>query len=92
MPQPKKIRADQRLVELNLAPTRSRAAALILAGEVYAGERRIAKAGQGVAADAELSVKTKDHPWVSRGGVKLAHALQHFGLSLKGLTVLDLGA
>jgi 23S rRNA (cytidine1920-2'-O)/16S rRNA (cytidine1409-2'-O)-methyltransferase len=88
----KKIRADQRLVELGLAPTRSKAAAMILAGEVYAGEKRIAKAGQAVAADAALRVKAKDHPWVGRGGVKLAHGLKHFDLSLDGMIVLDIGA
>jgi len=92
MPKTAKIRADQRLVELALAATRSKAAAMILAGEVYAGEKRVLKAGQAVPADAKLSVKAKDHPWVSRGGVKLAHALSRFRLSLKGLVVLDIGA
>lgn len=88
----KTVRADQRLVELGLAPTRSKAAALILAGEVLAGAKRVGKAGQAVAWDAQLTLKTRDHPWVSRGGVKLYHALQHFGLAFAGCTVLDIGA
>lgn len=88
----KKIRADQRLVELGLAATRSKAVALILAGEVLVGGKRVSKAGQTVPCDAQLTLKARDHPWVSRGGVKLFHALQHFHLSLTGRTVLDLGA
>ena len=87
-----KPRADQRLVELGLAESRSRAQALILAGLVYAGDRRVDKAGQGVAADAPLTVKGRDHPWVSRGGVKLAHGLDHFGWEVTGVTAIDVGS
>jgi 23S rRNA (cytidine1920-2'-O)/16S rRNA (cytidine1409-2'-O)-methyltransferase len=87
-----KRRADQLLVERGLAESRARAQALILAGLVFAGERRIDKAGDQLAADAAVVVKGRDHPWVSRGGVKLAHALDHFAIDVTGLTALDIGA
>ena len=87
-----KRRADQLLVERGLAETRARAQALILAGAVYAGERRIAKAGDQLAADAALKVKGRGHPWVSRGGVKIAHALDHFGIEVSARIALDIGA
>jgi 23S rRNA (cytidine1920-2'-O)/16S rRNA (cytidine1409-2'-O)-methyltransferase len=86
------IRADQRLVELGLAESRSRAQALILSGNVFLGDRRIDKAGQGIAVDAALTVKGRDHPWVSRGGVKLAHGLDHFGWNVGGAVALDVGS
>ncbi len=85
-------RADQRLVDLGLAESRTRAQALILAGKVFSGERRVEKAGQQVAEDAALEVRGQDHPWVSRGGLKLSHALTHFGLSPAGKICLDIGA
>ena len=76
-----------------LAESRARAQALILAGLAFSGDRRIAKPGDLLPADAALTVKGRDHPWVSRGGVKLAHALARFGWSdLTGLSVLDIGA
>ena len=87
-----KRRADQLLVERGLAESRARAQALILAGSVFEGERRIAKAGDQLAADAALRVKGRDHPWVSRGGVKLAHALDHFGIDVSARIALDIGA
>ncbi|MBV9812961.1 MAG: TlyA family RNA methyltransferase, partial [Acetobacteraceae bacterium] len=70
----------------------TRAQALILAGKVFAGEQRIDKAGQMLAPDAPLAVRGEDHPWVSRGGLKLAHALAHFRLSPAGRVCLDVGA
>ncbi len=85
-------RADQRLVDLGLVESRAKAQALILAGKVFSGTRRVEKAGQPVAEDAALEVRGQDHPWVSRGGVKLAHALETFGLSPAGKTCLDIGA
>ncbi len=85
-------RADQLLVELGLAESRTRAQALILAGKVYAGTRRVEKAGQAVPPGAALSVRGQDHPWVSRGGLKLDHALRHFALSPAGRLCLDVGA
>jgi 23S rRNA (cytidine1920-2'-O)/16S rRNA (cytidine1409-2'-O)-methyltransferase len=87
-----KERADQALVDRGLAQSRTRAQALILAGKVYSGERRIEKPGQTLAAGTALEVRGQDHPWVSRGGVKLAHALSHFGLSPEGRVCLDVGA
>ena len=72
--------------------SRTRAQALILAGKVYTGDRRVEKAGQVLPPDARLEVKGQDHPWVSRGGLKLAHALTHFGLSPAGRVCLDVGA
>lgn len=87
-----RARADQRLVDLGLADSRTRAQALILAGKVFAGGRRVEKAGQPVPGDAPLEVRGQDHPWVSRGGLKLDHALTAFGLSPAGRVCLDIGA
>jgi len=87
-----KQRADQALVDRGLVESRARAQALILAGKVYSGDRRVEKAGQPVPAAAPLEVKGLDHPWVSRGGLKLDHALAHFALSPVGLVCLDIGA
>src|SRR5690348_6774078 len=64
-----RARADQLLVDRGLAENRARAQALILAGKVFSGERRIAKAGEPLAAEAPLEVRGQDHPWVSRGGL-----------------------
>ncbi|HEX8225412.1 MAG TPA: TlyA family RNA methyltransferase [Allosphingosinicella sp.] len=89
MPKP---RADQLLVDRGLAESRAKAQALILAGLVFSGERKIGKAGQALAADAPLDVRGKEHPWVSRGGVKLAHALEHFGWDVAGAVALDVGS
>ena len=87
-----KLRCDQLLVERGLVASRARAQAVILAGLVFSGERRVAKAGDLLAADAPLSLRGQDHPWVSRGGLKLAHALAHFGLSPRDRHCLDIGA
>jgi 23S rRNA (cytidine1920-2'-O)/16S rRNA (cytidine1409-2'-O)-methyltransferase len=87
-----KQRADVALVERGLAESRTRAQALILAGLVFSGEQRVAKAGDVVKAGQPLELRGQDHPWVSRGGVKLAHALAHFGLSPKDRVCLDIGA
>src|SRR3546814_1431012 len=75
-----KCRADVALVERGLAESRAKAQALIMAGKVFAGERKLAKPGEAVADDQPLEVRGQDHPWVSRGGLKLAHAIEHFGL------------
>lgn len=87
-----KARLDQLLVERGLVESRARAQALILAGLVYSGETKLAKAGQSLAADAPLEVRGRDHPWVSRGGIKLAHAIAHFGLDPAGVTAMDIGS
>ena len=87
-----RMRADQVLVDRGLAASRARAQALILAGKVFSGERRIAKAGDMIASHVPLEVRGQDHPWVSRGGLKLEHALRHFALSPAGRICLDVGA
>jgi 23S rRNA (cytidine1920-2'-O)/16S rRNA (cytidine1409-2'-O)-methyltransferase len=89
---PKKHRADQLLVDRGLVESRSRAQALILAGLVFAGERKIAKAGDQIAEDVALDVRGRDHPWVSRGGIKLDHALAFFGWDVTGLVAMDVGS
>ncbi len=88
----KPVRADQLLLDRGLVESRARGQALILAGKVFSGERRVDKAGQALPPDSPLEVKGQDHPWVSRGGLKLAHGLAHFGLSPAGLLCLDVGA
>jgi 23S rRNA (cytidine1920-2'-O)/16S rRNA (cytidine1409-2'-O)-methyltransferase len=88
----KKRRADQLLVEQGLAESRSKAQALILAGRVSAAGRRIDKPGEQFVAAVPLTLARGDHPWVSRGGIKLAHALDHFAVPVAGATALDIGA
>ena len=87
-----KIRVDQLLVDRGLVESRSRAQALILAGLVFSGERKIEKAGQALIEDAPLEVRGRDHPWVSRGGIKLDHGLSHFGWDVKGDVAMDVGS
>jgi len=87
-----KVRTDQLLVSRGLADSRSRAQALIMAGAVFSGERKIAKAGDLLLDDAPLEVRGRDHPWVSRGGVKLDHGLGHFGFDVTGAVALDVGS
>ena len=87
-----KVRADQLLVARELAESRTKAQALIMAGAVFSADRKIAKAGDLLADDAPLEVKGRDHPWVSRGGVKLDHGLTHFGFDVSGAVALDVGS
>ena len=87
-----KLRADQLLVDRGLAESRTRAQALILAGLAFIGDRKIDKAGQQLPEDAEISVKGRDHPWVSRGGIKLDHALSHLGWDVTGAVAIDVGS
>ncbi len=87
-----KLRADQLLVARELAESRTKAQALILAGAVFSGEKRVAKAGDLLRDDAPLEVRGRDHPWVSRGGVKLDHGLTHFGFDVTGAVALDIGS
>jgi 23S rRNA (cytidine1920-2'-O)/16S rRNA (cytidine1409-2'-O)-methyltransferase len=87
-----KTRVDQLLVDRGLVESRSRAQALVLAGLVYSGEIKLSKSGQTLPADAPLEVRGRDHPWVSRGGIKLAHALQHFALDPAGAVAMDIGS
>ena len=92
MAKTQKIRADQALLEQGLADSRSKAQAIILAGKVYLDTKKIEKAGQTIPKDAKLEVKGKQHPWVGRGGIKLAHGLDCFEISAKNKTVLDVGS
>jgi 23S rRNA (cytidine1920-2'-O)/16S rRNA (cytidine1409-2'-O)-methyltransferase len=87
-----KVRIDQRLVDLGLAESRAKAQALVIAGLVYSGTKRLDKPGHSIPADAPLTLKGQGHSWVSRGGLKLAHALEEFGLSPAGRVALDIGA
>ena len=89
---PAKRRADQLLVEQGLAESRTKAQALILAGLVNCGQRRIDKPGEQLAAGVALALKGRGHPWVSRGGVKLDSALDQFRIVVEGQVALDIGA
>lgn len=88
----KKMRIDQLLVERGLAESRTRAAALVMAGTVFIGETKASKPGQQISADANIEVRGRDHPWVSRGGIKLAHALKHFEIDPEGAVAMDIGS
>ncbi|MGW8135816.1 TlyA family RNA methyltransferase [Sphingomonas zeae] len=87
-----KQRVDQMLVDRGLVESRSRAQALVMAGLVFSGETKIAKPGQQLAEDAALDVRGRDHPWVSRGGIKLAHGLEHFGWDVTHAVAIDVGS
>ena len=87
-----KARADHLLVSRGLAESRTKAQALIMAGAVFAGERKIANAGDMLAEDTPREVRGRDHPWVSRGGIKLDHGLTHFGFDVAGAVALDVGS
>jgi len=87
-----KTRADQMLVDRGLAESRTRAQALIMAGLVFAGTRKVDKPGQTLADDVALDVRGRDHPWVSRGGIKLAHGLDHFGWNVTDAVAIDVGS
>ncbi len=88
----KKRRLDQMLVDRGLVESRTRAQALVMAGLVFSGERKMEKSGQQLAEDAPLEVRGRDHPWVSRGGIKLAHAIDHFDLDPAGAVAMDIGS
>ncbi|MCC6827248.1 MAG: TlyA family RNA methyltransferase, partial [Novosphingobium sp.] len=87
-----RMRLDQLLLERGLAESRARAQALIIAGLVFSGTKRLDKPGAQVSADIAIDLRGQDHPWVSRGGLKLAHALDTFGIDVAGLIGLDIGA
>jgi 23S rRNA (cytidine1920-2'-O)/16S rRNA (cytidine1409-2'-O)-methyltransferase len=87
-----KLRADQMLVDRGLVESRTRAQALIMAGLVFAGDRKVDKPGQALGEDVVLDVRGRDHPWVSRGGIKLAHGLEHFGWDVSGAVAIDVGS
>jgi 23S rRNA (cytidine1920-2'-O)/16S rRNA (cytidine1409-2'-O)-methyltransferase len=79
-------------VSRGLAESRTRAQALIMAGAVFSGERKLAKAGDLLVENAPLEVRGKDHPWASRGGIKLDYGLTHFGFGVTGAVALDVGS
>ncbi len=87
-----KDRLDQVLVARGLAENRTQAQSLVLAGTVYSGTRRLDKAGQPVGPDMPLEVRGRAHPWVSRGGLKLAHGLEAFAIPVRDRICLDVGA
>jgi 23S rRNA (cytidine1920-2'-O)/16S rRNA (cytidine1409-2'-O)-methyltransferase len=88
----KKIRLDQLIVDRGLAESKTRAQALVMAGHVFIGDAKAQKPGQQLADDAQVSVKGSDHPWVSRGGIKLTHALQEFSIAVTGMVAIDVGS
>jgi 23S rRNA (cytidine1920-2'-O)/16S rRNA (cytidine1409-2'-O)-methyltransferase len=87
-----KIRLDQLIVDRGLAESKTRAQALVMAGHVFIGDAKASKPGQQLAEDAEISVKGTDHPWVSRGGIKLAHALLELGIDVSDMVAIDVGS
>ena len=87
-----KLRLDLLLVERGLVESRTKAQALIMAGLVYSGEQKLDKAGAEFPDDIELNVRGKEHPWVSRGGMKLMHAIEHFKMDVKGVVAMDVGS
>ena len=88
----KKQRLDVALVERGLCDTRSKAQSLIMARRILVNGQHVDKAGAGVSDDEELSIEELEHPWVGRGGMKLAHALNEFGISVEGKICADIGA
>lgn len=88
----KKTRLDQLIVDRGLAESKTRAQALVMAGHVYIADAKAQKPGQQIAEDAEISVKGSDHPWVSRGGIKLAHALNTFDIDVTDAIAIDVGS
>lgn len=87
-----KLRLDLLLVEQGLAESRSKAQAYIMAGLVYLGEKKLDKAGLELPEDAAVTVRGKEHPWVSRGGMKLAKALTEYSIDPTGLVAMDVGS
>lgn len=87
-----KTRVDQLLVDRGLAESKTRAQAYIMAGLVSANGRKLEKPGQQVASDLNVELRGKDHPWVSRGGLKLDHALRHFNLDVSDMIAIDVGS
>lgn len=87
-----KLRLDQLLFDRGLAESRSKAQALVMAGVVFSGDKKLDKPGQQVAPDIEITIKGQDHPWVSRGGLKLSGAIAHFNIDVKDKVAADLGA
>lgn len=92
MAKPGKIRLDQLLVDRGLAESRTKAQAVIMAGAVFSETRRLDKPGLSVSQELPITLKGQEHPWVSRGGLKLVHGLDHFGISAEKRVCMDVGA
>ncbi|MBL4615417.1 MAG: TlyA family RNA methyltransferase [Magnetovibrio sp.] len=92
MSKPGKLRLDQLLVERGLVESRSRAQAMIMAGHIYSDSKRLDKAGQQVKTDIAIDIKGQDHPWVSRGGLKLEKGLKEFDIDVTAKTCIDVGS
>jgi 23S rRNA (cytidine1920-2'-O)/16S rRNA (cytidine1409-2'-O)-methyltransferase len=88
----KKQRLDVALVERGLVDSRTKAQSLIMARRILVNGKHVDKAGANVAADDELTIEQLEHPWVGRGGMKLAHALERFGIDVRGKICADIGA
>ena len=91
-PRPTKLRADVAVFEQGLAPSRERAQALILAGQILCGDRPVQKAGEVLPPGAVLRMRGEPMPFVSRGGLKLAHALDVFHVDVADAVAVDVGA
>ena len=91
-PKVAKQRVDQLLADRGLAESRAKAQAYIMAGLVTVAGKKIDKPGHKIASDAAIELKGKDHPWVSRGGIKLDHGLHHFGIDVGGMVTMDVGS
>ena len=87
-----KQRLDQLLADRGLADSRAKAQAYIMAGLVSVAGKKMDKPGHKIASDAEIELKGKDHPWVSRGGIKLDHGLRYFDIDVSGLIAMDVGS
>src|SRR5258708_19128436 len=88
----KKQRLDVALVERGLVDSRSKAQSLIMARRILVNDKHVDKAGATVALDDVLRIEALEHPWVGRGGMKLAHALEHFAIDVRGKVCVDIGA
>jgi 23S rRNA (cytidine1920-2'-O)/16S rRNA (cytidine1409-2'-O)-methyltransferase len=87
-----KTRLDVALVERGLIDSRAKAQSLIMARRILVNGQHVDKAGASVGADDELAIEALEHPWVGRGGMKLAHALEQFGIDVRGKVCADVGA
>jgi 23S rRNA (cytidine1920-2'-O)/16S rRNA (cytidine1409-2'-O)-methyltransferase len=87
-----KSRLDTLLVDRGLVDSETKAQALILSGVVFSNERRLDKPGVPIDLDADIEIRGKIHPWVSRGGLKLERALDHFQIDVSGFVCVDVGA
>ena len=87
-----KVRLDDLLIKKGIAESKSLAQSLIISGRIYLGEKKLDKPGHAISDESNIIYRGPLHPWVSRGGIKLAHAIKIFKLSVKGLTALDVGS